>query len=123
MVTERRDPSPDPETVFAALDDESCREILAALEEPRTAKALAEETDIALSTVYKKLDLLVTAALLEERTEVDPNGHHRSQYVVAFDDITVWLDVDRQLLVDIEAAPLTPDDKLAEMWSQVREQT
>lgn len=124
MVTDsRREAGPDPESVFAALDDATCREIVAALEEPMTAKEVSERTDIPLSTAYKKLDQLESAEILEERTEVDPNGHHRSRYVIAFQSVSVDLDEERRFTVDVTPAEVTPDDRLADMWSQVRRET
>lgn len=119
----RRDPAPDPESVFAALDDETCREIVGVLEEPMTAKEVSERADIPLSTAYKKLDRLESAAMLEERTEVDPNGHHRSRYVIAFQRVSVDLEADRRFTVDVTPTESAPDDRLAEMWSQVRQET
>ncbi|WP_418283069.1 DUF7342 family protein [Halorubrum sp. DTA98] len=119
----RRDEDLDPETVFGALDDSACREIVRVLDEPMTAKEVSDRADMALSTAYKKLDRLESAAMLEERTEVDLDGHHRSQYVIAFDGVDVDLDEERRFVVDVEPTVIQPDDRLAEMWSQVRKET
>lgn len=117
------DPDPDPEHVFAALDDPACREIVTTLDEPMTAKEVSERAGVPLSTAYKKLDRLESAAMLEELTQLDAGGHHRSQYVVAFDRVVVDLDERRAFAVDVEPLTPGPDSRLVEMWSQVRRET
>ena len=126
----RTDSGPDPETVFAALDDPACREIVVALDEPMTAKEVSDRADVPLSTAYKKLDRLESASMLEEHTQIDACGHHRSQYVVAFDRLLVGLsgtegasNEARSFDVVVERTIPEPDDRLAEMWSAVRRET
>ncbi|MGM0604586.1 MAG: helix-turn-helix domain-containing protein [Halobacteriota archaeon] len=116
------DPPPDPETVFDALDDDACRQIVRALDAPMTAAELSDATEIPLSTVYKKLDRLCEAALLSERTEIRPDGRHRSRYVVDFEEFLVRLDDGREFVVRIQRST-EPDDQLLEMWTEVRKET
>ncbi|GAB6877920.1 helix-turn-helix domain-containing protein [Halorubrum gandharaense] len=127
------DPAPDPEVVFAALDDPACRDIVVALDEPMTAKEVSDRADVPLSTAYKKLDRLESASMLEEHTQIDAGGHHRSQYVVAFDRLLVGLEEEeeeeataderRSFDVVVERSIPEPDDRLVEMWSAVRRET
>lgn len=117
------DRDPAPESVFAALDDATCREIVHVLSGPMTAKEVSKRADLSLSTAYKKLNRLESAAMLEERTEIDPEGHHRSRYVLAFDGVSVDLDEECRFVVDVERTGLQPDDRLAELWSEIRKET
>lgn len=109
--------------ICAALDDPDCREIIRRLEEPMTASELHERCDIPQSTLYRKLELLTDATLLEESTEIRRDGHHASRYSVAFDEIVLELDDDRTLAVAIERPARTADERLAELWSEVRKET
>lgn len=94
--------SPDLERVSSALDDADCREIISVLGEPRTASEVAEVADLPLSTTYRKLDRLTEAGLASETVGVRQGGHHRSRYVADFDRVSVRLDDDNELDVDIE---------------------
>ena len=114
---------PPAEEVCAALDDPDCREIIRELEEPLTAGELLERCEIPQSTLYRKLELLTEATLLEESTEIRRDGHHASQYEVAFDEIRLDLDDDRTLAVTIERPARTADERLADLWSEVRKET
>ncbi|MFP8953238.1 helix-turn-helix domain-containing protein [Natrialbaceae archaeon A-arb3/5] len=111
------------EEICAALDDPDCREIIRNLEGPMTASELTSECDIPQSTLYRKLELLTEATLLEESTEIRRDGHHASKYTVAFDEITLGLDEDRELSVEIDRPARTADERLAELWSEVRKET
>ncbi|ELY87495.1 MULTISPECIES: winged helix-turn-helix domain-containing protein [Natrialba] len=109
--------------ICAALDDPDCREIIRNLEEPMTASELTARCEIPQSTLYRKLELLTESTLLEETTEIRRDGHHASKYAVAFDEITLGLDEDRSLSVQIDRPAQTADERLAELWSEVRKET
>lgn len=84
------DRTPDPQAVFSALEDPDCRTVLCVLgEEHRTAKELAADCDIPLSTMYRKLDALTDADLLEKMTRVRQNAKNASQYRRSVDDVVV----------------------------------
>lgn len=114
---------PSAEEICAALDDPDCREIIRNLEEPLTASELTAQCDIPQSTLYRKLELLTDATLLKESTEIRRDGHHASKYTIAFDEITLVLAEDRSLAVEIERPSRTADERLAELWSEVRKET
>jgi len=114
---------PAAEDICAALDDPDCREIIRALEEPLTAAELISRCDIPQSTLYRKLEVLTDATLLEESTEIRRDGHHASKYAVAFDEVTFVLDDDQSLAVQIERPPQTAEERLAELWSEMRKET
>lgn len=116
-------PSPQPETVLAALDDPDCREIVRALEEPMTASEVVEACDLPSSTAYRKLDLLTDATLLAEGTELRRDGHHATLYEIAFEEVSLELTDDRELTVDVTRPSERPDERLARMWQEVRKET
>jgi len=130
-----RDPSRDPEPpsvdeVLDALADDAARRIVAALTEPKTASELSEECDIPLSTTYRKLEMLTDASLLSESTDIRRDGQHTTRYSVSFDAVTVSVDGDgeedadrREFDVEFSRPERTRDERLADLWSELREET
>jgi DNA-binding transcriptional ArsR family regulator len=130
-----RDPSRDPEPpsvdeVLDALADDAARRIVAALTEPKTASELSEECDIPLSTTYRKLEKLTDASLLSESTDIRRDGQHTTRYAVSFDAVTVSVDDDaenaedrREFGVEFSRPERTRDERLADLWSELREET
>jgi len=125
-----RDPSreekpPAVADVLDALADDAAQRIVAALSEPKSASELSEECDIPLSTTYRKLEDLVDASLLSESTDIRRDGQHTTRYSVAFDEVRVSIDgdADRELAVEFERPERTRDERLADLWSELREET
>lgn len=114
---------PDFETVLDALDDENCRAIVEALDEPMTASEISEVSGVPLSTCYRKIELLTEASLLAEGVEVRPDGQHASRYAIDFEEVVVMLDEDREFDVDIAHRARSADQRLATLWSEVRKET
>lgn len=72
------------------LSDPGCRSILAATTDTaRSARELADSCDVPLSTTYRKLDDLVDAGLLAERTRVRRAGKHPSEFRRVVDEVVV----------------------------------
>lgn len=122
-----RDPAdvedaPDFQEVLDALDDPASRTIIKYLDEPMTANELAETCDIPLSTMYRKLDRLDTASLVTEQTDIRPESQHTTRYKLAFEGLHLQLDAEQRLHVTIDRPPRTADERLAEMWSEVRDE-
>ncbi|QRY22563.1 MULTISPECIES: helix-turn-helix domain-containing protein [unclassified Halobacterium] len=118
------DDTPDLQDVLDALDDAGCRDIIEALDEPRTAKEISDRSGVPMSTTYRKLDLLTDAALLEERAVLQDDGHHTTEYVVAFEDVVITLDDDdRTLGVGIHRPPTSTDERLETLWTEVSKET
>ncbi|SFR34800.1 winged helix-turn-helix domain-containing protein [Halorubrum sodomense] len=93
------------DATFEALADADCREILAAAATPKTTSELAEDCDIALSTAYRKVELLSETPLLAEGVRFDPDGDHAAEYVRDAADAAIELDDDGvALTVDDEGA-------------------
>jgi DNA-binding transcriptional ArsR family regulator len=128
-----RDPSREPEPpsvdeVLDALADDAARQIVAALTEPKTASELSEECDIPLSTTYRKLEKLTDASLLSESTDIRRDGQHTTRYSVSFDAVTVAVDDGdggdrREFDVEFSRPERTRDERLADLWSELREET
>jgi DNA-binding transcriptional ArsR family regulator len=109
--------------VLDALDDPDCRTIVSVLDEPMTASEIADESDIPLSTTYRKIDRLTEAALLTEGTEIRPDGQHASTYAVNFEEVVIALTESREFDAEITKRPRTPDQRLENLWSEVRKET
>ena len=115
--------APDLQDVLDALDDPDCRTIVQRLAEPRTARELSEGCDMALSTTYRKLELLSDASLVDERTKIRPGGHHTTQYALDFEAVRIALDAQLEFEVEISRPARAPDEQLAHLWSEVRRGT
>ncbi len=117
------DETPDLQSVLDALEDPDCRAIVRELSEPMTAEEISETTDVPLSTTYRKLELLTEADLVEEDVEIRTDGQHASRFTVAFEELTISLSEDREFALDITLRPRTADERLADIWSEVRKET
>jgi hypothetical protein len=107
------DGPPDPETLQAALEamaDPDCRRVAAALDEPLTAKAVAEACDLPRTTAYRKLDRLSEGGLVDERVAVRADGHHATSYVRDFGGLLVAFDGEAGFAVDLLPSARGEDD-------------
>jgi len=123
-----RDPAADQETpelttVLDALDDQDCRKIVGALAEPMTASEISEASGVPLSTTYRKLELLTDSSLLYEGVEVRSDGQHASRYAIDFEEVVIALDDAREFEVDIAHRARSPDQRLENLWSELRKET
>jgi DNA-binding IclR family transcriptional regulator len=117
------DAEPDLQAVLDALDDPNCRTIVQEIDGAMTANEVSDATEIPLSTTYRKLDLLTEASILDERTEIRPDGHHTTKYVLAFDAVEIGLTEDREFEVTITRPTRSADEQLAKLWNEVRKET
>jgi DNA-binding transcriptional ArsR family regulator len=86
----RGEKEPEMANVFAVLNDEQSLEILRTLQDRSlTAKELNREVSVPMSSLYRKLDMLVDAGLLETNIEIRPAGKNANRYSVAMDSITI----------------------------------
>lgn len=87
--------------VLSALGDQDCRELLSACEqESLTAQECAEACELPLSTVYRKLDLLTDAGLLEENRRIKTANNHPTEFSTSFDTLAVSLRAGDELSLD-----------------------
>lgn len=83
----------DADTLFDVFERETAREILALTAvEPMSAQALAERTAESEPTVYRRLDALEAHDLVEERTRVDADGNHYSEYETTLEAVCFELE-------------------------------
>ncbi|MFW6321779.1 MAG: helix-turn-helix domain-containing protein [Halohasta sp.] len=124
-----RDPSPRDdylsEDVLDTLGDEPTRRIIETLSEPMTANELSEACDIPLSTMYRKLDQLTEASLVAESTQIRQGGQHTTRYELDFEEVAILICDDNTLRADIDrpSRESTADQRLEELWTQIREET
>lgn len=87
-------PTPaDPEAVFRVLENPRCRALLSCLDDAAlTVGELADCSDLPRSTLYRYLDRLVDASLVEESVRIDASGHYPSQYTRVVSDVSITLD-------------------------------
>jgi DNA-binding transcriptional ArsR family regulator len=88
--------------VLEVLSDDCSRTILSALTEPLTATELAEQCDIPSSTVYRKLDTLTAAGLVEERVTVKPEYGRVSRYELNVQSVLIAVDDDGEFSMTVE---------------------
>ena len=76
----------DVECFLEVITDKYARDILTALvDRPTAAATLAEELDASRPTVYRRLNSLESAGLIESTVALDPDGHHRKRFHVVVD--------------------------------------
>jgi len=108
----------DPADVFALLDDEYARSLLAATShEPMTAPALSDDCEMSLSTVYRRLEALETCGLVTAEVVPDTDGDHRKRYEAQLDELLVTLD-DGNFDVSLRTTTRTQEfaDAFTDLW-------
>ena len=101
------------------LGQERVRQILAATSrDPKSAKELSEECNVALSTIYRRVEDMIAGDLLVERTRIESDGSHHSVYEANVDHIDVDIDgtIDVSVHVREDAA-----QRFSRIWSDIRE--
>ena len=108
--------------VFHVLaDDYSRRILLAADEQPRTAKDLSEICDVSLATIYRRVSTLEEYELVDERSTVDADGAHRRKYETTLEALHVEISDG-----ELEGSMTTGDelaDNFTDLWSDIRDRT
>jgi len=75
------DQSADADELLELLGDDHARRVLHEIAaEPRTGRELVAAVDVSKSTVYRRLERLEAAGLVESTRRIDPDGHHRKQF-------------------------------------------
>lgn len=101
-LTGSPDEDANPGAVLDALHDVDCRRILEAVsEEAMTALELADACDIPSSTMYRKVEKLREADLVEERIRISSSGKHATEYRKAFEDVTLTVPDDGDIRIEI----------------------
>ncbi|WP_243637767.1 winged helix-turn-helix domain-containing protein [Natrarchaeobius oligotrophus] len=79
----------DPPAIVEVVSDDEARELFLACDEPKTAKEIATECDVPISTVYRKLDQLTKAGML---TPAEDPSTTATRYTKSMDCISITYD-------------------------------
>lgn len=94
-----------PEEVLELLDDDHVRAVLAAVTETeRTAREIVDVVESSRATVYRRLNDLEAAGLVEVGMQFDDDGHHRELYRAVPSQITVSIGSEGVALESVECA-------------------
>lgn len=102
------------------LGQERVRQILAATSsDPKSAKELSEVCDVALSTVYRRVEDMLDHDLLVERTQIESDGSHHSVYEAHVDHLDVDIE-DGTIDVDVHVREGAAQ-RFSRIWNDIRE--
>jgi predicted transcriptional regulator len=105
------------EEMLDTIGDEHARRVLAAISrEPRSAKELAEECDLSLPTVYRRIEVLEDHDLVTDRTLVADDGNQYKVYESNFESTVITLEDDEYRV------RVYRDDNLPDRFSQLWEE-
>lgn len=108
--TERTPTDP---TVLDVVGDDDCRRLirLLASDGPQSVRTLHERTDIAQSTLYRKMDRVSDTPLVLAETHLDAGGRQPTRYRLVADELRVELDDPIEVSVGLggDADDGTPD--------------
>jgi predicted transcriptional regulator len=106
------------EEVLDTIGDQHARRVLAAISrEPKSAKELAEECDLSLPTVYRRIELLEEHDLVSDRTLVADDGNHYKVYESNFESTVISLE-DDEYRVRIYREENLPD-RFSQLWDEL----
>ena len=106
------------EDILDTIGDRRARHVLASIaHEPRSAKEIAEELDLSLPTVYRRIEELEDYDLVEGRTEIATDGNHYRVFECSFDSTVISLD-DGEYEVQIFREGNVPD-RFADLWDDL----
>jgi len=105
-------------TVTDLLDDEHARTILAATSaEPLSARELSDRCGLSPSAVYRRVERLREASLLDDATRPRPDGHHETVYVAGFETFELTVR-DGDLTWSVEPPESDVADELTRLWGK-----
>lgn len=96
------------EKLLELLGDEYTRRVFSAIAtEPRTGRELMDATGVSKATVYRRVNDLKEAGLIEATLVIDPSGHHHERYHAVLERAELSC-VDG---FDADSVTLRPDDE------------
>ena len=106
------------EEILNTIGDQHARRVLAAIsQDPKSAKDLAEEVDLSLPTVYRRIEMLKEYDLVKDRTLVAEDGNHYKVYESNFDSTVISLE-DDEYKVRIYREENLPD-RFSQLWDEL----
>lgn len=109
---------PELETLVGLLDDEYARDVLAATSRtPMTVNEISDESEASPSTLYRRVERLQRAGLLEEQTRPRRDGHHDTVYAATLRQLLITLE-DGRFDCNVECDNEDAADRLQRLWSE-----
>ena len=106
------------EEVLDTIGDRHARRVLAAIsQDPKSAKDLADEVDLSLPTVYRRIEVLKEHDLVTEQTLVAEDGNHYKVYESNFESTVISLQ-DDEYRVRIYREENLPD-RFSQLWDEL----
>ena len=107
------------EDILDTIGDRHAREVLAAISrQSRSAKELAQECDLSLPTVYRRIEMLSEYDLVKDQTLVAEDGNHYKVYESNFDSTVISLE-DDEYKVKIYRDENLPD-RFSQLWDDLQ---
>lgn len=107
-----------PANILDLFGDSIARAILVlANSDPVAVSEIAETLDVSNPTVYRRIDPLVNANLLEERRQIDQDANQHKVYKTILDEVTFKIEGD-SYTVDTQINQDLADD-FESMWSDL----
>ena len=107
------------EEILDTIGDEHARRVLAAISrEPKSAKELAEECDLSLPTIYRRVEMLDEYDLVTDHTLVAEDGNHYKVYESNFESTVISLQGE-EYQVQIYREENLPD-RFSKLWDELR---
>ena len=111
-----------PGTILQLLGDDYARQILlAADQEPRTAKELSRICDVSLATVYRRISALQDNGLVEDHSTVADDGSHHRVFETTLEELHVELS-DGGIELSVDRRDELADNFTA-LWADIRDST
>ncbi|EFW92299.1 hypothetical protein ZOD2009_09580 [Haladaptatus paucihalophilus DX253] len=108
----------DPAELFSLLDDDYARSILTKTsKQPMSAQTLSTECDASLPTIYRRLNNLEDAELVEKRTQLEADGNHRAVYKANVEHVEISI-ADGDLSIRITEQDTA--DRFTQVWGDMR---
>ncbi|WP_336000219.1 ArsR/SmtB family transcription factor [Halorientalis halophila] len=107
------------EDIVDLLADEYAQSILRATNvEGMSADELSSHCEMSKPTVYRRLEDLRAADLVEERQRVDPDGNHAKEYYASLSDVHIGLE-GGEFECNIERRELDVADHFTELFENL----
>ncbi len=92
-LSAEEDESIDPEELLSVLSDDHARDILVLLHETDLpAREIAAQLEASRTTVYRRLNRLEEAGLVDTSMTFHSEGHHRKQFSATLDEVLLSLE-------------------------------
>lgn len=106
------------EQILDTIGDQHARRVLATISrEPKSAKELADECDLSLPTVYRRIEMLDEYELVTDHTLVADDGNHYKVYESNFESTVISLEED-EYRVRIYREENLPD-RFSQLWDEL----